>query len=277
MANIDTLLPVDVSEHHIGDAMALVKEAGWNQCARDWRMMLAAGKAFGFEDGNGKLIASALILPYGARIGWISMVLVSAAYQRRGLATRLIDRAVLLLEKAGLTPCLDATPAGEQVYKRRGFLEVFSFHRWHRPGAETDFGPSQPLNATDIVTVQRLDEAAFGGDRGPLLADVAQRGAPCEVINDGRAFALSRAGRVAHQIGPIVAQDETTAVTLFGRLLDRIQTTAFIDIPDEHNALADCAEAAGFTRQRPFKRMIRSSDRRQGPGAMFALFGPELG
>jgi GNAT superfamily N-acetyltransferase len=277
MANIEDPTPVVLTRRHVPDAMALVAEAGWNQCADDWRMMLGAGTGFGFEDASGRLIASAVVLPYGAGIGWIGMVLVSGAHQRRGLATRLIDRAVGVLESIGLSPCLDATPAGEPVYLKRGFTPVFTFHRWQREG--TDSGPlAVPgLGRADIEAVQHLDRQAFGGDRKALLADVIARHAPCVVAVDGTGFALSRAGRRAHQIGPIVAGDRKTAIALFDIVNGSLGTRVFIDIPDHHAGLTDHAQTVGFTRQRPLKRMIKGGQKTQGPGDMFAIFGPELG
>lgn len=277
MANTEAPTPVVLSRHHLPDALALVDEAGWNQCADDWRMMLAAGTGFGFEDADGTLIASAVVLPYGAGIGWIGMVLVTGAHQRRGLATRLIDRAVWMLESVRLSPCLDATPAGEPVYLKRGFAPVFTFHRWQREGTDSSPVAVPRLRGADIQTVQRLDLQAFGGDRKVLLADVIARQAPCVVASDGTGFALSRAGRRAHQIGPVVARDQKAAIALFDLLNGAIGTSVFIDIPDSHPGLTDHVQSAGFTRQRPLKRMIKGTPNAQGPGDMFALFGPELG
>ncbi len=279
MANTDALLAVDLSPRHVKDAMELVHEAGWNQTVDDWRMMLSAGAGFGYQDGNGRLVASAMALPYGTRLGWIGMVLVTAAHQRRGLATRLIDRAIRWFEAAGLTPALDATPAGEQVYLKRGFKAGFSYHRWQHPGAGTETGDASAptLNDSDIQTVQRLDRAAFGADRGVLIETVARRGAPCLLDDGGHAFALCRAGRVAHQIGPIVARDEQQAIALFKRMKSSLNMPVFVDIPDLHTGLTDHLKAAGFTRQRPFRRMVLGDLTLTGPNAMFALFGPELG
>ena len=74
---------------------------------------------FAVRDG-GRLVATALALPYPPAFGWVSMVLVHAPYRRRGLATRLVERATAALEGAGLLPVLDATPAGAEVYGRHG-------------------------------------------------------------------------------------------------------------------------------------------------------------
>ncbi len=277
MGNTEGLTPVTLSQRHLDDAMGLVEQAGWNQCKADWRMMLAAGSGFGFEDADGRLIASAVVLPYGDGIGWIGMVLVAEAYQRRGLATRLIDQSVEALEFAGLSPCLDATPAGEPVYLKRGFIPDFSFHRWQREGKDSGPVAVQKLDQSDIDTAQRLDLQAFGSKRESLLFHVIKRGAPCVVPKDGTGFALSRAGSRAHQIGPIVARDEKAAITLFDQLNSAIYARVFIDIPDAHTALIARVQACGFTRQRPLTRMKLGPGTLQGTDRMFALFGPELG
>jgi len=276
MGNTEGLTPVTLSLRHVDDAMGLVEQAGWNQCKADWQMMLVAGTGFGFADADGRLIASAVVLPYGEGIGWIGMVLVAEAYQRRGLATQLIDRSVEMLQQAGLSPCLDATPAGEPVYLKRGFVAGFSFHRWQREGGDAAPVAAQNPGQTDIQTAQRLDLQAFGANRQSLLADVLKRGAPCAISDDGTGFALSRAGSRAFQIGPIVAADEKAAIGLFNQLNKAIQPRVFIDIPDNHAALIAHVQAAGFTRQRPLKRM-KLGEIPQDPGEMFALFGPELG
>lgn len=277
MGNTNDVQPVEMSDRHIGDAMELVTEAGWNQCAQDWQMMLSAGRGFGFKDGSGKLIASAMVLPYGSQIGWIGMVLVTKSHQRKGLAGRMMAKAVRILEEAGLVPGLDATPAGEPVYLKQGFNPGFSFHRWNRIGSQSRNDVGSRSGDVDIAKIQHLDRAGFGAPRPDLLENIIQRGHPVAVTDDDTGFALSRAGRIADQIGPIIAQDETAAIKLFDQQLSRLKGDVFVDIPDAHVALTAHAEAVGFTRQRPFRRMLRNTNSQVDPGAIYALFGPEMG
>ncbi|MFV2035357.1 MAG: hypothetical protein ACC631_09670, partial [Halocynthiibacter sp.] len=63
---------ITLDESHLRGALALSQEAGWNQTAEDWRMMLSAGRGIGFEAPDGTLTASAVTLPYGETFGWIS-------------------------------------------------------------------------------------------------------------------------------------------------------------------------------------------------------------
>ena len=85
--------PIDIVELGVGDAQAglvLSTEAGWNQNEADWRFFLSKGVVFGLRDGD-RLVATAALLPYSAGNAWISMVLVTADFRRRGIATKLVD------------------------------------------------------------------------------------------------------------------------------------------------------------------------------------------
>ena len=104
---------ISLVELGVGDAPAgllLSTEAHWNQTEADWRFFLSKGIVFGVRDGN-QLIATAALLPYSAGNAWISMVLVTANWQRRGVATKLVDACLNAATKLGLTTWLDATPA----------------------------------------------------------------------------------------------------------------------------------------------------------------------
>src|SRR5262245_12152282 len=116
--------PIDIIELGVGDAQAglvLSTEAGWNQNEADWRFFLSKGVVFGVRDGN-RLVATAALLPYSAGHAWISMVLVTTDFRRRGIATKLVDACLDVATRRGLTTWLDATPAGATVYGPLGFI-----------------------------------------------------------------------------------------------------------------------------------------------------------
>src|SRR5437016_1455238 len=123
--------PLDIVELGVDDAQAglvLSTEAGWNQNEADWRFFLDKGIVFGVRDGN-RLVATAALLPYSAGNAWISMVLVTADFRRRGIATRLVDTCLNTATKLGLTSWLDATPAGASVYGPLGFTPSLQLRR----------------------------------------------------------------------------------------------------------------------------------------------------
>src|SRR3954469_24632727 len=127
----DDLSPAaPLREAELADADALVREAGWNQTADDWRNFLALGTVHAIRTQTGRVIATAATLPWGGRFAWISMVLVTEHYRRRGLATQLLRRCIDDLVARDLVPVLDATPAGRAVYVGLGFKNAWGFQRY---------------------------------------------------------------------------------------------------------------------------------------------------
>jgi GNAT superfamily N-acetyltransferase len=108
-------------------------EAGWNQVAADWRLMIASGSAFGIQDAAGRWIASALALPLGPQVSWISMVLVTKPERRQGHGTRLLERCIAAIEATGGAMGLDATELGRPVYLPLGFRDLYTISRWSVP------------------------------------------------------------------------------------------------------------------------------------------------
>ena len=123
--------PIDIVDLGIADTQAglvLSTEAGWNQNEADWQYFLAQGIVFGVRHGD-RLIATAALLPYSSGNAWISMVLVTAEFRRRGIATKLVDSCLHAAAKRGLTAWLDATPAGAAVYGPLGFIPTMQLRR----------------------------------------------------------------------------------------------------------------------------------------------------
>lgn len=268
--------PIDVlGEDDLEGALALSVEAGWNQVAADWRLMLQMGSGFAVRDA-GRLVATVLALPYPPAFGWLSMVLVHTPYRRLGLATRLVERATAALTGAGLLPVLDATPAGAEVYARMDFRPVENLLRWRGAGGAGEAASREPGIAE---RVHDLDRAAFGADRSAVLADLAGRPAPVGALAaGGNGYLLSRAGRTATQLGPIVAEDAATALALLAQGLDAVAGAVVVDVPEGAMAVAEHLEERGFVPERPFVRLALGRDALAGtPELVHAIAGPELG
>src|ERR1035437_3643735 len=92
MADIDHLIIVQLGSDDARAGPLLSEEAHWNQNEADWRFFLTTGTVYGVREEN-HLVATAALLPYTSANAWISMVLVTASWRRRGLATRLLDRS----------------------------------------------------------------------------------------------------------------------------------------------------------------------------------------
>lgn len=271
------------------DAEALVRECGWNQVAADWSLFLRAGAAFKVPLADGGLAATAAILPYAPRFGWISMVLVSQAQRRQGLATALLERCIATLRERGLVPVLDATPAGREVYRQMGFVDGWAITRWRRtasaPAIDRPIAAGvrvRPLQDADWPRLLAIDAEVFGSDRGTLLRALAARSSAfaCVAERGGvpAGYLLGRDGRIATQVGPVVADDVQVAQALLAYALPRIDGPVLVDALDQHTAIAARLAAEGFAVERGYTRMTLGADRPFGDAhRTFAIAGPELG
>lgn len=288
---------------HVAAAMELQsRSADWNENEADWRYMLANGEARGISLDDGTLLASTVVLPYAEAtadpFAWISMVLVRPEHRRRGFASRLLRGAIAELAQRRLTPILDATPAGRAVYLREGFHDTWGFTRYRRdprqsahsqraresPPSESPrrAGAIRAIAQADWPSLVALDRSAFGANREPLLRAFAERLPEAALVarSEGRVdgYVLGRDGRKACQIGPLIARDVGTARLLLDAALAHLPGPLYIDVADRHQAMRPWLDAAGFTFQRPFTRMVHGGRVAPGDAAtVVAVAGPELG
>jgi len=262
---------------HIAACFALSQAAHWNQNEADWRLMLDIGRGWGLSLADGTLIATTLVLPYGA-FAWISMVLVHQDQRRQGHASRLLRLAIDDLRARKLTPVLDATPASREVYRQEGFHDTWTFKRYHKSGSGGAFAPLIRGVARSAGGFDSgLDREAFGADRARLLRALQQR-LPQAARSLPNGFVLGRDGREAWQIGPLVARDEETAMALLKPAIAAVPAPLYVDVVDHAPRLQQWLQAQGFVFQRPFTRMVHGGGRAPGNEQLvYLVAGPELG
>jgi ribosomal protein S18 acetylase RimI-like enzyme len=269
---------------HLGGCIALSKSAQWNQNEADWRLMLEIGHGWGVSLDDGTLAASTLVLPYG-RFAWVSMVLVLPQHRRKGYATQLLRKALAELENRALTPILDATPAGHEVYLQEGFRDTWGFRRFQLQetiaAIERPTGV-RPLRATDWPQLLALDAQAFGANRERLLRSLAARLPQAALVAEesGRlaGFLLGRDGREARQLGPLAARSSDAARALLAEALAKVTPPLVLDVVDREPGITAWLKSLGFEFQRPFTRMVHGALVAPGEaGLVYCPAGPELG
>ena len=269
---------------HLGGCIALSTSAQWNQNEADWRLMLEIGHGWGVSLDDGTLAASTLVLPYG-RFAWVSMVLVLPEHRRKGYATQLLRKALAELENRALTPILDATPAGHEVYLQEGFRDTWGFRRFQLQetiaAIERPAGV-RPLRATDWPQLLALDARAFGASRERLLRSLAARLPQAALVagENGRlaGFLLGRDGRETRQLGPLVARSSDAARALLAEALAQVTPPLILDVVDREPGITAWLESLGFEFQRPFTRMVHGAPVAPGEaGLVYCPAGPELG
>jgi GNAT superfamily N-acetyltransferase len=255
--------------------LVLSTEARWNQNEDDWRFFLSKGIVFGVRDDAGRLIATAALLPYSAGNAWISMVLVTESWRRRGIATRLVDACLATAKQMNLTSWLDATPAGATVYGPLGFAPTLELRRLRLENSGSS-AAALSLDACDPAAFAARDLHAMGFSRDALLAEFAGR-AGSRMVRIGNAMALVRGGRTARHIGPMFAGSPDEALALVHDIVRSEYGPLLLDAVHSHTRFLDALTDAGWNIERPFQRMRFGSAAARSAELPFAVAGPEFG
>ena len=269
----------------IPGALRLCRASGWNQLEDDWRFFIESpGSGALLIDRAGSVLGTAAYVRYDA-LAWIAMMLVDPAERGAGLGGQLLSQALAALTDA---PCigLDATPAGEPLYRKFGFREDSRLVRVKADIESARFphptGAARAMLKSDLPAVCRMDREVFGADRGRLLASLFHRAPECAwTIDDASAvkgYTFGRPGFRYHQLGPVVALDAANAQDLATRCMSQFSGTTFaIDVPLLDPHWLAFLKSAGFTEERPFARMFLRDRVHAGiPARQYAICGPEF-
>lgn len=287
MANTD-LTVERIGPEHADGVWPLSIEAGWNQNLQDWRFMLANGRGYGVAL-QGRWQASALVLPLGPKMCWISMVLVTKELRRGGVGTGLLKKCIADVQAQGAVAGLDATEQGRPIYLPLGFRDLYRISRWHLDKVSGDavavpegvhlrhFVPS------DMAGIQDYDRKHSAMERSALLAHLGARLPSVAWVAEDRAgnlagYVLGREGRTASSIGPLIADSEEIGLALLCRAVRAVSPPFIIDVPDAHLRIRDWLTEQGAISPRGYVRMtLGKAPELKNPSHVFALAGPELG
>lgn len=277
-----------LQDEDIPAVMRLSTQAGWNQVPADWRRLLDLNPDSCFAGWvDDELVATATLVTYEERVGWIGMVLVEESHRRQGYGMQIFERTLeAALDRNIPMIGLDATDAGRSVYRQADFVDVAPIERWV---GELEPGSIAGDNGTvvsdpSLTDVLALDQRACGVDRSNLLTQLyEQENVTTFLVSDSaedenRGYAIVRPGRNAVQAGPIVALDMETLSRLLkvtGKKLDNPRIV--IDVLGGDEA-TDILTDANLACQRKLTRMTYQTAREALLGEhVVAAAGLELG
>ncbi|HMV84183.1 MAG TPA: GNAT family N-acetyltransferase [Blastocatellia bacterium] len=271
----------------IAAGLRLCRAAHWNQTARDWELFLRLSpQSCCVAVENERVIGTVATARYENRFSWIGMVLVDPDKRGQGVATRLMNEALGVLEEMPSIK-LDATPAGHAVYRKLGFVDEYCLSRMEvvvpATGSTLRDNPARPMTKADLPAVADFDREVFGANRRVTLEWLLS-GAPdyAWVIEEQRQIAgytFGRHGFNFEHLGPVVARDQDRARTLVAACLQRQAGRRFvIDASHFEPDWRAWLESTGFREQRPFIRMFYRGNPYPGlPAQQFGILGPEFG
>jgi GNAT superfamily N-acetyltransferase len=274
MADTEHISIVELGVNDAPAGLVLSTEAHWNQNEADWRFFLSKGIVFGVRDGE-RLVATAALLPYSAGNAWISMVLVTMKWRRRGVATQLVDACLNAARKLELTTWLDATPDGAAVYGPLGFTPTLQLRRLRLGNATLAKAP-QSLSTCGLDEFIARDSQAMAFDRGALVAEFCGRSGS-HVLSNGNAMVIVRDGRTARHLGPMLADNPASALALVNAVVQSETGPLLLDAVSSHDAFLGGLLGSGWIIERSFQRMRFGGATAQAEVLPFAVAGPEFG
>lgn len=268
-----------------GDAAtcaALSRAVGWLHREQDWEMVIRLGDGIAIMRDEA-MIATAISWPLGPSHAAFGMIIVAPEFQGAGLGKRLM--AQLLAQTEGRAQLLTATEAGRPLYEKFGFAAYGMVHQHH--GVVT--GKPETLPAAgevlrsggppDLETICRLDIAATGLDRRPMLSALLDLGEAVVLERDGKMIGFSiirRFGR-GEVIGPVVAPDAQAARHLIAHWLAQ-REGQFVRIDFGDDELGGWIESFGLPEVGGGVAMARGTPpAAAGPSRRFALINQALG
>ncbi len=273
--------PMTIRDLSLG--LRLKSEANWNQTEADWHRFLSMAPEGGFVaevDGEGVGTLGTFVL---GKVAWIAMVLVDERYRGQGIGTALMRHALAYLDEMGVpTVRLDATPMGQPIYEKVGFIAEYSLTRYE--GLPTGIGSVsvEAYTPADFAEVIALDGAITGADRHTMLAPLLNDcPISARIVRDGGGllgYVTTRPGARATFIGPcIAAMPEVGERLLHDAFARHAGQPVFVDIPLLNPPALALATATGLTPQRQLLRMYRGRKPVDQVSGIWASSGPEKG
>jgi ribosomal protein S18 acetylase RimI-like enzyme len=272
----------------LDQAISLSMAEGWNQTINDWKLLLENRHNVCIVAVKDRRVAgTATALNHENKIAWIGMVLVDKSLRGMGAGKLLLEDIIIRLRGIESVK-LDATPAGEPLYSKLGFIPEYKVFRMRRDAGDYSSDKASPLHIQKIdhsifKNLVRMDQTAFGADRSYLLTHLLSNYPDktlCITSDNGiEGYLFGRDGSKFCYIGPVIARSQDIAESLISRALEsHTDQPVAVDVPEHREKLIRWLEAAGFVIQRHFLRMYLNINPFPGDvKSQFLISGPEFG
>jgi ribosomal protein S18 acetylase RimI-like enzyme len=262
----------------IATAQRMSLAVSWPHRLEDWQFAQDAGTGF-VAELDGMVIGTGLCWKHGAERASLGLVIVSDAYQGRGVGRKLME---MLIEEAGSrVTFLHATPEGKPLYDKLGF-SVCGMLKQHQgrvtkttPVRLPDGVSLRDAQPEDLAQLIALATRATGLERQAMLAALFQVGS-CSVLEQNGSivgFSVFRLFGRGYVIGPVIAfasaNDLNAKALIACWLKGRENEYVRIDVPvgPGESDINDWLAAQGLTCVDSVVKMVRNApaDEHSGP------------
>jgi GNAT superfamily N-acetyltransferase len=279
----------DMRAGDITGAMQLSTAEGWNQTENDWKFLIENPEnTCVVAECSNTIIGTTTAMNYSDKLAWIGMVLVDKEFRGQGVSRSLLT-AVLKRLSSFKSVKLDATPAGQNVYKKFDFRDEFEIVRMTNlsiadlPVEKDENILPEPFESNELKKISDFDENVFGVNRSSLveylLSQYPQRAWMIKRNNLIAGIALGRAGNKYHHIGPVFAQNIHDVKRLIASAANELRHEPIVaDVLCDKKDLISWLNTNRFTVQRKFVRMCKGKNLYPGNiKNQYLICGPEFG
>ncbi len=261
---------------------AFQRPGSWLRELRIIRRLQPGGAFLAHDRGTTAGVVFSLMYPDFAYVGPLG---VNPDFQRQGIGFILMERVLEWLDGQGVTRvALDASPRGQSIYERLGFVPFDRVNIFQRQIGERTFRPPygvQRLSLQDLDLVTPADKRIFGTDRSGLLRELVRE-------YSQRAFFLKGEGGningylIAQEksIGPWIANKKADAESLLRAALSLTfgDGPLTVIVPDDNPEAIPLLQHYGFEKVRALRHMVKGSTKPAGKrGNVYGQTSPSLG
>lgn len=262
-------------------ALDWAADEGWNPGLNDAACFYAADPD-GFLVGelNGQPAACVSAVIYDERFGFGGFYIARPDVRGHGFGLKMWRAASRRL--AGHIVGLDGVVEQQENYKRSGFVYAYRNMRFQGTGGDQAPSGVVDLTAVPFEDIVAYDRRCFPASRSNFLRCwIAQPGGAARgVVQDGRlrGYGVIRPCRTGFKIGPLFADDERMAESLFQALAAHAPgRPILLDIPEPHAAARSLVERHDMTFVFETARMYANGDPALPLDRQFGITTFELG
>jgi ribosomal protein S18 acetylase RimI-like enzyme len=270
-------------------AYETTKIEGWNYPKKDILLMFNYNPSGCFiAEVNSKQAGHVFSVNYG-RLGWIGLLIVRAEYQRKGIGTLLMKKAIDHLLSNGVeTVRLEAVPAIATMYRKLGFVDEYDSLRFVGVNIKIDSATSSKVKLVEkqmISEIAEFDAEYFGANRikvlnslyhdNPKLCFVSYAGSKI----DG--YMMCRKAEKGYRVGPWVCRAEKpqTARELLIKCMKTVEENAklYVGVLAVNEKAVEILRGFSFEQYSKSIRMRFGKELEEHVKGVFSIGGPEKG
>jgi GNAT superfamily N-acetyltransferase len=238
-----------MSRKEVDIAIEWAAREGWNPGLHDADCYFAADPQ-GFQIGllGDEPIATISVIKYGATFGFLGFYIVKPEYRRKGYGIRIWNSGLKYLK--GRNIGLDGVVAQQDNYKKSGFKLAYRNIRYQGIGGGRfpEKAEITALSTLPFETIASYDRPFFPDHRSHFIKSwIHQPGGHSLGIMQGGSlsgYGALRACRSGYKIGPLFADTQELAESLFLALKSKVKPTdaIFLDTPEVNPSAVALAE-----------------------------------